>query len=321
MIRPSVRRAGAAVLTLAAAACAASVSQVEVPLVYDLDHDPAADIAEVDPDRGEVVPADELRVLLRQQLSRHGVTLVQSMQTVGVGDAEGSAAWIDAMVDNTGEITEAIGLVYGPTAAAAFNQQWAQHTQFLVDFAAAEHAGDDAGADEALAQLEAYARDSGSFLEFATDQRLPADLVEEMLVEHVEHMVEQLRAHRAGDHDRALELAIDDHDHLLAIGDALAGAIADQHTGAFPGDIATGPGQRRSAATASVGGLVHAELTHGDDTVEPWYRDVLDVADGDPDVRTLLDEFRSGTSVDARATVEATAELPRAVDTLLADTD
>ena len=57
--------------------------------------------------------------------------------------------WIDQLVHNTGALTADVGLAYGPVAARAFNQLWAQHTQFLVDYAVAVGSGDEEAQDEA----------------------------------------------------------------------------------------------------------------------------------------------------------------------------
>ena len=94
-------------------------------------------------------------------------------------------AWIEELVANTDDITAAVGLVYGPVGARAFNQQWAQHTQFLVDYAVAISRGDDAAATLAREQLQIYAEDSGSFFATATTGGLPADAVRELLDTHV----------------------------------------------------------------------------------------------------------------------------------------
>ena len=65
--------------------------------------------------------------------------------------------WIDQLVQNTEDLTLAVGLIYGPVGARAFYQQWAQHTQFLVDYAVAVGQDNDPAADEARAHLADYA--------------------------------------------------------------------------------------------------------------------------------------------------------------------
>lgn len=180
--RPWRRSALAVVAVAGIAACTTPDERIVVPLVYDLDHDPTTRIAEVDPDRGEVVPAEELRAILEAHLGWHGISVTQAMRAAADGDAD---EWVAALVANTEDITAAVGLVYGPVAAGAFNQQWAQHTQFLIDVAVAEANGDRSAAVEALDHLEAYATDSGSFFGAATDDRLPATAVTDLLREHV----------------------------------------------------------------------------------------------------------------------------------------
>ncbi len=217
---------------------AASNEAFVVPHLYDLALDPAAAISEISGERGVVVPAEQLRALLEQGLLWHGITLVQVMRSARVNDSEVSA-WIDQLSQNTLDLTSAIGLVYGPAGARAFNQQWAQHTQFLVDYAVAIGVDDDKAAAQAVIALTNYSEDSGSYFETATGGVLPADAVRELLATHIQHMTEMLVADAAGNLASAVDLAITDSAHLASIGNTLSVAIAGQQPVAFPGSTDT----------------------------------------------------------------------------------
>ena len=217
---------------------AGTVAPFVVPHVYDLNVDAAAGIAEVDPARGLVVTAEQLRNLVDQQLAWHGVTLVEVMRAarVGRGDVQ---VWIDQLTQNTTDLTNTIGLAYGPTAARAFNQQWAQHTQFLVDYALAVGQHDADAARKAARALADYAHDSGHFFFTATAGGLPAAAVEDLLTTHVGHMVSMIDADQAGDRASTVGSAVADSSYLSTIANGLSTAIATQNPSWFPGPTDT----------------------------------------------------------------------------------
>lgn len=224
---------------LVSASCSSSGSSAPaVPEVFDLSRDPAAAVAAVDPGRGPVAPADQLRLLLERALSWHGVTLVSAMQAAARNDPA-TQQWIDALVGNTADITGAIGLVYGPVGARAFHQQWAQHTQFLIDYAAAAGRGDESAAADASAHLADYVTDAGSLLGTATGGHLGTDAARGVLGTHVEHMIAQLDAAARSDRAGALAIATEAHGDLLGVAAALAGAVSAQQPAAFPGAVDT----------------------------------------------------------------------------------
>jgi hypothetical protein len=236
MRRPGVL--GAAVVlvgTLVGSACGAGdEARTEIPQVYDLDHDPAAGIAPVSAERRDVLSAAQLRLVLEDLFVSHGITLVQSMQAAVRAD-DGADVWIDELVANTDEITAAVGVVYGPVGADAFHQQWAQHTQFLVDYADALRRGSTSDADEARARLASYAADSGSLLSTALDGALSATDAETLLTVHVDAMLAQIESYHEGDVAGAAEFAVADNAHLVGVAGALSGAFAAQQPEAFPG--------------------------------------------------------------------------------------
>lgn len=232
---------------------------VEIPHVFDLAHDPTSAIPEVVPGREDVMSADLLRNSLEKEFTWHGVTLAQVMRAAHADDAS-LDAWIDELTSNTDDITAAVGLVYGPVGARAFNQQWAQHTQFLVDYAVAISRGDDDAADLAREQLTTYAEDSGSFFETATGGGLPADAVRELLDTHVSHMLGMIEAVDRDDTQAALEVALTDNEYLSTIAQGVSSAIAGQDNRAFPGTIETEVSLYCSIVTKETGNYLLREL-------------------------------------------------------------
>ena len=102
-----------AALGLAACGSGSGDDAVAIPAVFDLDHDPAASVSAVDPDRTNVLPAGALRGALEDALTWHGITLVQVMRAART-NAPGLHTWIDALTANTDAITGA-----GPSSGSS----------------------------------------------------------------------------------------------------------------------------------------------------------------------------------------------------------
>ncbi|MFN8021980.1 MAG: hypothetical protein U0Q03_10675 [Acidimicrobiales bacterium] len=246
--------------TLAACGGDDASAKVEIPHVFDLAHDPTSAIPDVDPAaRVDLMPADLLRSRLEKELTWHGITLVQVMRAAHEGDGS-LDAWVSELTTNTDDLTAAIGVVFGRDEAFAFNQQWAQHTQFLVDYAVAIANGDDDGAAEARAKLEAYATDSGSFFATATDGGLPADSVRGLLSTHIDHMLSMIDAIDHGDTTAALDASLDDNTYLATIAQGLASAFSATDDDAFPGSIDTPEAVYCSLVTTETGNYLLREL-------------------------------------------------------------
>jgi len=247
----------AGLLTLAA--CGSDTPAVAIPNVFSLEHDPTAAIDEPDPARGEVMRADVLRSQLERELTWHGITLTQVMRHAHAGDPA-VQAWIEELTDNTDDLTAAVGLVYGTEEARAFYQQWAQHTQFLVDYAVSVSAGDRAAADRARSRLAIYTADSGSFFAEVTDGALPSAAVQTLLDTHVGHMVAMIDAVERGDDGAALASALDDNASLAEIAAGLATAMASTQVTAFPGTIDTPEAAYCTIITTGTGNFLLREL-------------------------------------------------------------
>jgi hypothetical protein len=188
------------------------------------------------PGRVNVITAGELRLTLERLFGWHVVTLTEAMARTERGDID-LQRWMDALASNTDDIVAAVGLVYGPVGAGAFAQQWSNHTQFLIDYAAAIANHDAAAGRRALAKLADYAHDRAALLDRATEGKAPATTVEQLLRQHVSEMTTALDAAAAGHADEYAQLSVTAHSYSIDIGDALAGAIAAQQTAAFPGPL------------------------------------------------------------------------------------
>lgn len=243
------------------AACGSDdgTSTVAIPHVFDLSRNPTSAIREVDAARENVMGADLLRNRLEKEFTWHGVTLVQVMRAAHSGDAS-LDAWLQELIANTDDVTAAIGVVFGPVEARAFNQQWAQHTQFLVDYAVAISRDDDDAAQLARDQLMTYAKDSGSFFQTVTSSRLPADAVRELLETHIAHMISMIEAVDIDDTSGALAVALEGNSYLSQIAQGISAAIVGQNSRAFPGELETEASLYCSIVTQETGNYLLREL-------------------------------------------------------------
>lgn len=308
-----VGRSGVVVLTCLAtlAACGGDgkVEEVAIPNVFDLAHDPTSAIPDVDPDATGVMEADLLRNRLEKELTWHGITLAQVMRAAHAGDGSVDA-WIAELSANTDDMTAAVGVIYGRDAAFAFHQQWAQHTQFLVDYAVAVAADDEDAQEAALGHLGLYTRDSGSFFATATQNALPADAVRELLDTHVAHMTTMIEAVDRGDDAAALEIAIDDNGYLGTIAQGLASAFASQNSLAFPGTIETPEALYCSIITQETGNYLLRQLFVPEADAATAFQTATEVPIGD--VIGVIDQL--GSPDPAMVAQTADLALDRAFD-------
>ncbi|MEX2275736.1 MAG: hypothetical protein WEA10_09290 [Actinomycetota bacterium] len=145
------------------------------------------------------------------------------------GEFKAAAATLD---QNSVDLSEAIGSVYGPDAEEQFLGLWREHIGFFVDYAAGQATGDEKMAKKAQQQLDAYTADFAAFLESATG--LPADAGQDALAMHVASLsgaIDAVVAGDAGAFDKVYEAA---SMHMPMTAQALAGAIAAQNPEEYP---------------------------------------------------------------------------------------
>jgi hypothetical protein len=200
------------------------------PKTFALRSDPRADIESIDPTRGKVMTKAELHAVLDRLLSEHSALAVQLMRSVVDGSPDQTPI-TDALLANTAELTGAIGVVYGPDGAFAFDQLWKQHIQFFANYAAATSKAE---REKAMSDLHDYQTDFSSFTTTATGGRLPLEAVVNLLHTHIDQLIRALEAYRSGDYVKAVASQHEARAHMYEISAGLAGAIADQQPIVFP---------------------------------------------------------------------------------------
>ncbi|MGH8934871.1 MAG: copper amine oxidase [Acidimicrobiia bacterium] len=190
--------------------------------------------------------AAELRATLTDLLTGHvylaGIAVVQAVGQTG--GFEAAAATLD---QNSVDLSQAIGSAYGEEAAQTFLELWRVHIGFFVDYTNAAVAGDQAGQDQAVADLDGYRADFDAFLTGA-NPNLPPGSVAEALIPHVDSVLGAIDSVVAAD-GQAFDLLKEAAGHMPPTANTLAGAIAAQFPDLFDGNAESGASALRSGLT------------------------------------------------------------------------
>jgi len=184
-------------------------------------HDPAVD-----------TKAASLRTVLNNLEAEH-VDLAAAATRAGFdGDPSFNAA-AGALGKNTDELAAAVASVYGEEAGEQFKDIWASHIGFFVDYTVAAKAGDQAGMDKAVQNLNGYVEAISTFLSGA-NPNLPKEAVAQLVTEHVGLLKEAVDKHGAGDYAGSYDAQSRARTQITTkIADTLAGAIVKQNPEKF----------------------------------------------------------------------------------------
>jgi hypothetical protein len=180
-------------------------------------------------------PAADLRATLDTLLDEHALLAMLATQKGYGGEADFEAIGA-ALDENSVELSEAIGSVYGDEAATQFLDGpalWRDHISFFVDYTVALAKKDEAGQRQAVENLTGYTEAFSSFLAGATE--LPQDAFKEGLTQHIMQLKGQVDAYAAGDYEEAYRLFREAYRHMVMTGDTLADAIVMQSPDKFGG--------------------------------------------------------------------------------------
>lgn len=175
-----------------------------------------------------------LRATLTTLLDNH-VHLAGIAIATGIGSGFRSPAFktaAGALDGNSVALSKTFGSAYGGAAAKRFLELWRAHIALFVDYAKAQKSRDRAGAQEALAKLDAYRQTFGEFIS-AANPNLTATAVARALEPHIATVTAAIRAavkQSPKTFDRLREAAM----HMPATADVLAAGIAKQFPDRFP---------------------------------------------------------------------------------------
>lgn len=179
------------------------------------------------PDRFPGDPASkaaDLQVALNSVLQQHVAYAAFATDAALGGRAEEFEAAKALLADNTGQLADAVGSVFGESAGTAFQASWEKHIGFFVAYATAVGAGDESGRAEAAKNLDAYADELASFFSAALPD-LPKATVAEIVRGHIVGLESVIDAQGAGDRPLVEERLAEAMGHMRSLADPLAAAI------------------------------------------------------------------------------------------------
>ncbi len=176
--------------------------------------------------------AADLRAALNNLESEH-VDLASAATRAGFDGDPSFEAAAGALSKNTDDISAAIASVYGDDAGEQFKEIWASHIGFFVDYTVAAKAGDKAGMDKAVQNLNGYVEAISTFLSEA-NPNLPKEAVAQLVTEHVGLLKEAVDKHGAGDFAGSYDAQSRARTQITnKIADTLSGAIVKQYPEKF----------------------------------------------------------------------------------------
>lgn len=168
-----------------------------------------------------------LRASLTALLSDHvylaGAAIHQALQDGGDLTTEKVGAAVATLDENSVEVAALVGSAY-PDAEQPFLDSWRSHIPFFVNYTVAKATGDQAGVDQAVADLGAYAVSFGELINSVVPE-LPAEAVQGELEMHATSLLAAIDADIAGD-PAYYGLLKDAAGHMPMTALALAGGIA-----------------------------------------------------------------------------------------------
>ncbi|MEO5691377.1 MAG: hypothetical protein ABIQ64_04275 [Candidatus Saccharimonadales bacterium] len=177
--------------------------------------------------------AADLRVLLNGLQQEH-VSLASAATRAGFDGARNFDAAAGSLGQNTDDISAAVGSVYGDEAGAKFKEIWASHIGFFVDYTVAAKAGDTAGMEKAVTNLNGYVDAISTFFSGA-NPNLPKDAVAQLITEHVGLLKSAVDKYGAGDLEGSYQAERDARTQIGTIANTLSGAIVKQSPDKFSG--------------------------------------------------------------------------------------
>jgi hypothetical protein len=206
----------------------------------------------------KAIDASELRAKLEQLLGHHTILTVRLTRARLRGDGDLAQSADAALGENTADLGELIGTVYGAEAAEKFERLWFGHVTYLFNYSRGVADEDEVAKSQARRQLDDYTTNLSQFLEAATEKAAPASAVAAELRMHVDQLMQQVDAYARGDYDRAFALERQSYAHMFPLGKALAAGILSGGGTALPADFDSPARQLQSRLGQLLG--EHAEL-------------------------------------------------------------
>jgi hypothetical protein len=200
-------------------------------------------------------PAYKLRSEMTRLLGEH-VGLALGTLRAGATNAPDFPAMVESLNGNTTDLTAAVASLFGEPAASQFMQLWADHLDLVGGYAADVGAQKENRRDAVQADLRDWQARFASFIETATDGRVPAPDLAAGLLGLDDLLLDQVDALAARDYPRARELAGRTYPQVYAFARNLADAFGATLAARLPqGGAPTGVGGMAGALVPPVAGV------------------------------------------------------------------
>jgi hypothetical protein len=171
--------------------------------------------------------APQLQAAMRSLWHGHVVHTREYAMAVHAHDSAKAKAAADAVVANAKQIADAVGGFYGKAAGTQTLQLLAGHWGGVKALTDASAAGDTAGEQKAMADLNDNVTAIAKFFSSA-NPNLPEQAVQNLFATHVAHHAAQIKQIMSGDTKGEQATWADMQAHMNTIADALASGIAKQ---------------------------------------------------------------------------------------------
>lgn len=175
--------------------------------------------------------AADLRVVLNGLQQEH-VSLAAAATRAGFDGAKNFDSAAMSLDNNSKDLAAAVGSVYGEEAGNTFYEIWNSHIGFFVDYTVAAKAGDQAGMDKAVQNLNGYVDGISTFFSEA-NPNLPKEAVAQLVGEHVGLLKAAVDSYGAGDIEASYAKEREARTQIGTIANTIAGAIVKQSPDKF----------------------------------------------------------------------------------------
>lgn len=179
-----------------------------------------------------MAPAATLRVSLNDLGEEHVYLAGYALNAAIAGRTDEFQVAASTTDQNTQELGDAVGSVYGPDAQQSFLKLWRAHIGFFADYANAAAAGDNAGKQQALRNLDGYRNDIDDLLTGA-NPNLPKGAVAQLFAAHVQHLTMVIDDLASQNVNGAYDMLHQAAHQTIDIMDPLSEAIAKQFPDKF----------------------------------------------------------------------------------------
>jgi len=171
-------------------------------------------------------PAQE-RAQFEQLLGQHALLAARLMRGLVSGPPGLQEAATASLQANTDTLSKLVGSAYGSAEGDRFKQLWQRHITELSAYAGGTASKDESARQAARADLMTSCDAYGAWLAGASKGRVQAADAVSDVRSHVHHLLEQVDAYAARDHDQAYRIEREAYRHMYTTGVTLAkGSVA-----------------------------------------------------------------------------------------------